>query len=42
MKPFKQQSPVYGTAYSGARIVWGDAAVAIRAGVAELATLYAA
>ena len=29
---------IYGTAYSGARIVWGDAAVAVRAGVAELAT----
>ena len=28
----------YGTAYSGVRIVWGDAAVAVRAGVAELAT----
>ena len=43
-KPFKRrpaaqtESPVYGTAYSGARIVWGDAAVAVRAGVAELAT----
>ena len=31
----KRRSPVYGTAYSGARIVWG---VAVRAGVAELAT----
>ena len=38
MKPFKRRSPVYGTAYSGACIVWGDVAVAIRAGVAELAT----
>ena len=34
----QRRSPVYGTAYSGARIVWGDAAVAVRAGVAELAT----
>ena len=34
----KRRSPVYGSAYSGARIVWGDAAVAVRAGVAELAT----
>ena len=31
--------PVYGTAYSGACIVWGDAAVAVRAGAAELATI---
>ena len=44
MKPFKRrpaaqtESPVYGTAYSGTHIVWGDAAVAVRAGVAELAT----
>ena len=37
----QRRSPVYGTAYSGARIVWGDAAVAVRAGAAELATFVA-
>ena len=34
----QRRSPVYGKAYSGARIVWGDTAVAVRAGAAELAS----
>ena len=47
-KPFKRRpaAQIAGIPYglfgrAAARIVWGDAAVAVRAGVAELATLYA-